>query len=371
MAISRPGPDEVIPVIYESVFDPPKLQVALGAATRCLGAKSALLVTPGLPPENGGLCVLDQIDVACVRDYAAHFSQQDLWSQSAYQRFGVGKMPAVTGSELVSEQRLLCSEFYNDFLRPQSVCDVLVTEFSIDASPPPIALAFHRARNTGSFTNRDKRYLGRIAGHFRHALQLATRAQSLAALSVDVLEAIGGGVIIVAADCRVMHVTRAALRSLGPGDTLQIRCGRLRAGNSADDALLQTLCRDADRNTVPVGRLVLGGKGPGQPIALRAYPLPIGAAARALAPVERPQLLLIIDEPEQAGSGLGGLASRFGLTEAEINLCRSLLTGETISAFAEKSCVSLNTARTHLKHVFAKTEIHRQADLLRMLSGAR
>ena len=43
----------------------------------------------------------------------------------------------------------------------------------------------------------------------------------------------------------------------------------------------------------------------------------------------------------------------------------SLIAGSP--ALAEKRGVSLNTARSHLKHVFAKTETSRQGELVRLI----
>lgn len=61
-----------------------------------------------------------------------------------------------------------------------------------------------------------------------------------------------------------------------------------------------------------------------------------------------------------------------GLTQAEIQLCEALFEGQTLSGAAASLCISRNTAKTHLGHVFDKTGLHSQAALVRFLAfGAR
>jgi DNA-binding CsgD family transcriptional regulator len=59
----------------------------------------------------------------------------------------------------------------------------------------------------------------------------------------------------------------------------------------------------------------------------------------------------------------------FDLTQAEARLVAALCAGETLAGYAEAAGASLNTVKTHLKHVFEKTGETRQADLVRRISN--
>ena len=61
------------------------------------------------------------------------------------------------------------------------------------------------------------------------------------------------------------------------------------------------------------------------------------------------------------------LVRLYGLTAAEASFTLDLLEGKGLSWAASQNGVSLNTARTHLKHVFEKTRTHRQAELVRLI----
>ena len=56
----------------------------------------------------------------------------------------------------------------------------------------------------------------------------------------------------------------------------------------------------------------------------------------------------------------------YGLTKAERRLLEMLASGMTILEAGEALDVSANTARTHLRSLFAKTGTHRQAELIRL-----
>ena len=54
----------------------------------------------------------------------------------------------------------------------------------------------------------------------------------------------------------------------------------------------------------------------------------------------------------------------YGLTKTEAKLVQLLVGGSTLDSAAQTLDISVNTARTHLKHVFHKTGINRQAELV-------
>ena len=61
------------------------------------------------------------------------------------------------------------------------------------------------------------------------------------------------------------------------------------------------------------------------------------------------------------------LAARYGLTNAEAELAEQLATGRSLAEVAQRRGRSLNTARTQLGGLLAKTGATRQSDLVRLL----
>jgi DNA-binding CsgD family transcriptional regulator len=82
-----------------------------------------------------------------------------------------------------------------------------------------------------------------------------------------------------------------------------------------------------------------------------------------------PYALVVLKSLDVEGPLSGTLLhDLYGLTPAETRLSIMLLQGATLSEIAEWASVSLNTVRTQLKSIFAKTGIKRQTDLVRKLS---
>jgi DNA-binding CsgD family transcriptional regulator len=65
------------------------------------------------------------------------------------------------------------------------------------------------------------------------------------------------------------------------------------------------------------------------------------------------------------------LGQAFGLTGAEARLASYIGAGESLEFAAERSRVSVSTARTQLKAVFTKTNTHRQAELVALIGRLR
>jgi DNA-binding CsgD family transcriptional regulator len=95
--------------------------------------------------------------------------------------------------------------------------------------------------------------------------------------------------------------------------------------------------------------------------------LPIAAAAKSPFLGAR-VLLTFADLGPKPGPDPGLLASLFGLTAAEARLASRLAGGAALNEVAAQLGISRETARNQLKAVFAKTETHRQAELVALLS---
>lgn len=62
------------------------------------------------------------------------------------------------------------------------------------------------------------------------------------------------------------------------------------------------------------------------------------------------------------------LQAAFKLTPMEAKVARHIASGHTVETATERFSVNRETVRTHLKAIFAKTETHRQSELIVLLS---
>lgn len=82
-----------------------------------------------------------------------------------------------------------------------------------------------------------------------------------------------------------------------------------------------------------------------------------------------PTASLLIYEPHLTRPLSHQLLARFyGLTKMESRLVASLFVAPLLQVAADRCGIAMNTAKTHLKHVFAKCGVHSKAELLRLLA---
>ncbi len=107
-------------------------------------------------------------------------------------------------------------------------------------------------------------------------------------------------------------------------------------------------------------------RGDANPLLLRA--LPVDGAARS--PFLHARALLLLDEiGRPAKPDWQVLVSAFGLTRAEARLAARLAAGESLESIRIALRIAKETARSQLKSIFQKTDVHRQAELVVLLSS--
>ncbi|MBK6659638.1 MAG: helix-turn-helix transcriptional regulator [Proteobacteria bacterium] len=74
--------------------------------------------------------------------------------------------------------------------------------------------------------------------------------------------------------------------------------------------------------------------------------------------------LLVFESPGYRPLSAQVLQQIYGLTRAEIVLVQALASGHSLEEAAHVIGIAVNTARTHLKHIFIKTGAKRQSELI-------
>lgn len=96
-------------------------------------------------------------------------------------------------------------------------------------------------------------------------------------------------------------------------------------------------------------------------------PLALTATAAEAGESDAKVLLFVQDRKRAALPSADMLRGLFGLTAAEAKLAQGLARGMDIPQAALESGITVNSARTYLKSIFAKTDTNRQAELVRLL----
>lgn len=187
-----------------------------------------------------------------------------------------------------------------------------------------------------------------------------------------VLDKLNRGVVIFDAEGVVHYANDAALRAAHASEAISIVDGRLGFGEPAAQARFEAFLQQ--------GRERSNG-GTGQPsVVMRVSPgaarppvrvllSPLGTTADTDIATRTAQHVLMIYEPHSGRHFPKRiLRELYGLSDAEADLTLLLFEGESLDAASQRLHISVNTAKTHLHHVFVKCDVHSQGELLQLLS---
>jgi len=229
-----------------------------------------------------------------------------------------------------------------------------------------------RAEGQGPFTEDLLEAAGVFVPHLRRAFQVHLSlhgAQRVRLALAEAIDRLPTGLLLLDARRQVVIENLAAERIVGLEDGLHVDRHGPGAEDSRENALLQSIVADAmdaksGRDFAHTGFVSISRPSGRRPFAVMVTPLLSEPAATL---VSEAVVAIFITDPEAFSPSPEALEDLFSLTHSEAELVRLLSTGMSLDEAASARGVSMNTARSHLKHVFAKTGTSRQGELLRLV----
>ncbi len=308
-------------------------------------------------------------DPSWQRLYNEHYCAQNVWTINASHLFQPG-LVAVGEQAGLSDRDFTATGFYHDYLRPQNFYHTFGGVITRDRSATSYITSL-RPKSKGAYRGDEVGVLNALMPHLQCAMRihyrlLAADGQVVAASAA--LHRLPWGVVVVDAESKIAWVNQAAEAILRRKDGLLPAKDGLRAATVRETTLLRNALRAALCGAE-------GGFRPGQvlsisrPSGLRSLTVLIAPlAANQERGFKRPAALVFLGDPElRPESNTEALRRLFDLTSAEAALAAALVEGKTIDEYTSEALISRNTARTHLKRIFSKTNTGRQSDLVRVL----
>ncbi|HUE89653.1 MAG TPA: helix-turn-helix transcriptional regulator [Vicinamibacterales bacterium] len=126
--------------------------------------------------------------------------------------------------------------------------------------------------------------------------------------------------------------------------------------------------RTSNGEGVGAGGVLAVGRPSGRPLAVLVCP---SSRQRCFFQGEGAAAVVFVSNPERIGIPDGGtLQEVFGLTLAEAKLTRLLAHGASLMEAGVRLGLRRETVRSRVKSIFAKTNTHRQAELVRLVIDA-
>jgi DNA-binding CsgD family transcriptional regulator len=158
---------------------------------------------------------------------------------------------------------------------------------------------------------------------------------------------------------------------LSKNDVIRVRGGQLTASASDVNKRLQQI--------ISACAMTDGGHGGSMRVPRIPPARPLALSMSSIRPTNRGAFFLgtrpaavtvFVSDPDQVPTPPTSLLRElYGLTKQEANLALHLLQGHDLREAGDLMGVSFTTARTYLSQLFQKTDTHRQAELVRLLSS--
>jgi DNA-binding CsgD family transcriptional regulator len=183
--------------------------------------------------------------------------------------------------------------------------------------------------------------------------------------AADTLDQLELGVVLVNPKGKVAFANRSARTILEEADGLMLAAaGDLYVSDSATAKELRELLASASAADGRRGGVLPVPRPSGRrPLTLLVTRL--GSDARE--GLRRVRAVFISDPERGIATGEETLVRLHGLTRTEAALAVEILQGKTMEAAAAELGITVQTARSHLKRVFAKTKTRRQSELVLLL----
>lgn len=352
--------------LCEAAADPRLWTAFLEQLAQNTGATSAGLVMVDGGQDKFTLSCSWEVDPEATRLYQEHYGSMDIWAHR-----GLAK-PAgyVCASEaLCPLAEMASTQVYNEFMVPfgfeHGLFGVAENSGSRWAS-----VSLYRNSCCSAFGTSELEIVRFLAPHMQRVFRLHTQFSELSAQSGSfeaALNTLRTGMIFFGSKGNVILMNRSASVFVADKDGLFVTREGLRAAEAAESSLLEKAIRDAastlDGKCTSVSSTVLISRRSRPPLQIQVSPIrtPLGL------PSERMAAVAFINDPSRRRPAQEMLRVAYGMTPAECRVALLLSDGRAPREIAEMVGVSFNTVRSQMKSIFAKTNVRRQGELIRLL----
>jgi DNA-binding CsgD family transcriptional regulator len=344
----------------DAALNPASWVKALDTATALTESFGAILL-----PIKGGLISNVPFTEPMGKSVDTYFRQGWYLRDERHRGISIMMQRGVTDDlDISNADRIKRHPYYQEFLAPLGLC--WFAGVRIVCGEDLWCLSLQRTIEQGPFSEAEKRQLAQLSNHLSASAALA-RAMGCATTNgaLDAFEVSGTAVVLMNRAGEAFKANPSAERLL-TGDVTIAR-GRLAAKDRDATTALERALHDL------LWRRIGGGLSPPVPLPrtgrrpLLAYPAKLASmTANALADCQA--VVILIDPDDGSRPPQAALQAAFGLSEAEARLASRLASGEALEMVTEQFGIAKETGRSQLKTIFAKTGVHRQAELVALLA---
>jgi DNA-binding CsgD family transcriptional regulator/PAS domain-containing protein len=356
--------------IYDAALDPARRIDVLDKIARFTGGHSGGLLSKHALSKSENLYCYVGADPDSLRAYSESYPKLDPTAGAS----SLGVEQVVSTADLVPYEEFRRGRFYREWARPHGWVDVASAVIEKSATSCTFfSVVRHEA--SGLVDDEMRRRMALVIPHVRRALLIGKTInlkQAETACFSDILDGLSAGVLLVDANARIVHANVAGNAMLGAADFLRTVGGRLVASDAPVNEALREILLAAE-----AGDVVVGIKGIALPLSAHdgeryvahVLPLTSGARRRAGLAYNAVAALFVRKAAVAAFSPPKVIGEMYKLTPTELRVLLAIVDIGGAPEVAAALGVAVTTIKTHLKRLFEKTGVGRQADLVKLVAG--
>ena len=377
--INPPGQDAVVDLIYQAAIDPELWPEVLDHLITLVDGRAATLhwydLFTGRSSGVGARVDQEELD-RNFELFSAHspLTEKDEQKKRYRLRNYVPKIRRDT--DWLPKEDFRKTAYYNDFFQSfgfhSDVTLGLMVEEVGDGAFEGAGLNIFRHKRFGEWTDENMSLLSALHPHLVRSYRLGRRLSANRGVGeglMQFLDRAPWGVFVLDRDGRVIYCNSQAQAFLAEESGLTLVGRRLTVRGSAEARRLnQIVARAATPGCADRGggSMTLATPHRQRPLALVAYPLHREPAA--LFPHTSAVVVSVTDLDSRVSLPEKELRELFGLTQAESRVALALSECLDPALVARRLGLALPTVRTHLAHIFDKTETSGQVALNGLLA---
>lgn len=348
-----PEDDRLLDLIYASLLDKTSWQQFIDEITAAVCEK-AVLVTHGPDADSSFLGVVSGFDDSAVRAYDQYYAARNVLQDELANRPSGIVLP---DEALLPMEQLTKSEFYCDYLIPNGFTSNVGLKITGNERRSYSLILGNKSKNERRM-EASAALLTRLWPHLRRAFDWHGGASSAHRWALP-FEALGIGAIVLGSRGEVKHVSPGTDWMLEHDPPLAISpVGRISIRDEAARSVLMCM-------------LSRGYDGP------KTYDVVCGRSKLTLVAVEKdhiasflegPTVIVLIERRGDAAFDPRAIATAYHLTDAEVRALTGIAHGLSVDDIATRASLSRETIRLQIKSLYAKTDTHSQADILRLIN---
>ncbi|WP_373989276.1 helix-turn-helix transcriptional regulator [Duganella sp. BuS-21] len=362
--------DELVTSIYSAAMKPGHWVKMMGELGTHFGADSSFMFTSHSELHPDAILLGHNIASAMVQGFREYWCDEDIWAAEARRRGLMKQDTVLIGSELVPNDVLRRSRYYNEFSRhfgQDGMLGAVLFDGTGDSGIPFTNLCWYRPPGNDDFKKNHKQQLVSLLGHLQQALKIQYKLKALDLQASFAQPNTETATLLLNAKCRIIDGNAQAQALLNANNSLlrtangYLRGIGARSAPTIDEATLACI-----KSQQPVHILIQTVE-----IALLRgllLPLPVEEESYGGWHDDRYYLLMLDLPKDNVEEIIERAAALFGLSGAEQRLAASLVKGLTLEQIGELRSISQNTVRTQVRSLLMKTGFTRQIDLVRTFS---